>query len=132
MSPLLDRARELDNLLETAMMQGNAETRQVGKVAIIDLSGGITIGGGTGSLRSRIKELIAAGHTSVLLNLRELRYFDSSGMGELVAACTTLRNLGGDLKLVNPQERVANLLQVTKLSTIFEIFADEHAALRSF
>jgi anti-sigma B factor antagonist len=129
---MLDVRLQLDNLFETAMMQGYAATRQAGKVAIIDLSGGLTIGSGIGLLRNKIKELIIAGHTRVLLNLQGLKYLDSSGMGELVGACTTLRNVGGDLKLVYPQERVANLLRMTKLSTIFEVFADENVALQSF
>lgn len=113
-------------------MQSRAATRQVGHVAIIDLSGGITIAGGIGLLRQTIKDLVTAGHKSVLVNLRDLTYLDSAGMGELVGGCTTLRSLGGNLKLVNPQERVANLLRMTRLSAIFEIFADEPAALQSF
>src|SRR5690242_13959884 len=101
------------------MMQSHVAARHSGKVAILDLSGGITIAGGTGMLRNKIKEAIAAGYTNVLLNLQDLKYMDSAGTGELVGACTTLRNLGGDLKLANPQERVASLLRMTKLSTIF-------------
>jgi anti-sigma B factor antagonist len=75
---------------------------------------------------------VAAGHKNVLLNLRDLTYLDSAGMGELVEACSTLRNQGGDLKLVNPQERIMKLLRMTKLFMIFAIFADEPAALQSF
>jgi anti-sigma B factor antagonist len=114
------------------MTQGRATARQAGNVAIVDLSGRITVAGGTGSLRCTIKELVAAGHKNVLLNLRDLTYLDSAGLGELVEACTTLRNQGGDMKLVNPQERIMNLLRMTKLSTMFSIFADEQAALQSF
>ena len=113
-------------------MQMHAATRHSGNVAIVDLSGGITIAGGTGLLRNKIKELMTAGHKNVLLNLREITYLDSAGMGELVGACTTLRNLGGDLRLVHPQERVSNLLRMTKLSMIFRIFEDEPAAVQSF
>jgi anti-sigma B factor antagonist len=114
------------------MMQSEVTTRQTDKIAIVDLKGAITVAGGTGLLRNTIKDLIAAGRNSVLLNLRDLTYMDSAGMGELVAACTTLRSLCGDLKLANPQERVANLLRMTKLSAIFEIFANERTALQSF
>jgi len=114
------------------MMEGYATTRQAGKVAIVDLSGIITAAAGTGLLRTRIKELMAAGHKNVLVNLRDLKYLDSAGMGELVGVCTSLRNQGGDLKLVNPPERIKNLLRLTKLSTIFAIFDDEPAALQSF
>lgn len=113
-------------------MQIHAATRHSGNVAIIDLKGGVTISGGTGLLRNKIKELMTAGHKNVLLNLRELTYLDSAGMGELVGACTTLRNLGGDLRLVNPQERVSHLLRMTKLTMIFRIFEDEPAAVESF
>jgi anti-sigma B factor antagonist len=75
---------------------------------------------------------VASGKKNVLLNIEHLNYMDSAGMGELVAACTTVRNLGGDLKLLNPQERITNLLQMTKLSTVFAIFADEQVAVGSF
>ena len=114
------------------MTQGHATTRQAGNVAVVDLSGSITVAGGTRLLRCTIKDLVAAGHKNVLLNLRDLTYLDSAGMGELVEACTTLRNQGGDLKLVNPQERITKLLRITKLFMIFAIFADEPAALQSF
>lgn len=113
-------------------MQMHAATRHSGNVAIIDLSGGITIAGGVGLLRNKIKELMTAGQKNVLLNLKEITYLDSAGMGELVGACTTLRNQGGDLRLVHPQERVSKLLKMTKLSMIFRIFDDEPAAVASF
>lgn len=112
-------------------MESHAATRQVGNAAIVDLSGSITIAGGTGLLRNKINELVTAGHKNILLNLRDIKYLDSAGMGELVGVCTTLRNLGGDLKLVSPQQRIRNLLEVTKLATIFSIYPDEAAALGS-
>jgi anti-sigma B factor antagonist len=114
------------------MMECQAATREAGQVAIIDLKGGLTVASGIGLLRQQVKSLVAAGHKNVLVNLKELIYLDSAGMGELVSACTTLRNLGGDLRLVSPQERVRNLLQMTKLASIFSVFGDEQAALRSF
>jgi len=113
-------------------MQSHAALRLAGNVAIVDLSGGITIAGGTGLLRNQITQVVAAGHKHVLLNLQNLSYIDSAGMGEIVGACTTMRHLGGDLKLVNPQPRLANLLRMTKLASIFAIFADEQSALQSF
>jgi anti-sigma B factor antagonist len=113
-------------------MHSHAATRQAGNVTIIDLSGGITIAGGIGLLRNAIQQLVVGGHRNVLVNLTELLYVDSAGMGELVSACTTVRNLGGDMKLVNPQPRVTHLLQMTKLSTLFAVFADEQTALESF
>jgi len=113
-------------------MQSQAITRQAGSVAVVDLSGSIVNPGGTGLLRKTIQELVASGQRNVLLNLANVTYMDSAGMGELVGACTTVRRLGGDLKLVNPQARIANLLQMTKLSTIFAIFGDEQTALGSF
>ena len=113
-------------------MECQVATREAGQVAIIDLKGGMTVASGIGLLRQQVRSLVAAGHKNVLVNLKELIYLDSAGMGELVSACTTLRNLGGDLRLVNPQERVRNLLQMTKLGSIFSVFGDEQAALRSF
>ena len=113
-------------------MQCRATTRQVGNVAIVDLIGGITIAGGSGLLRQTIKDLLAAGHKNVVVNLRELTYLDSAGMGELVGACSSVRNLGGDLRLAHPQERIRNLLHMTKLVAVFGIFGDEESALRSF
>ena len=113
-------------------MQCQAVTRKSGNVAVIDLKGGMTIAGGTGKLRSQINDAVAAGYKHVLINLKELNYLDSAGMGELVSACTTMRNLGGDLRLVSPQDRVRNLLQMTKLASIFAIYGDEQAALASF
>jgi anti-sigma B factor antagonist len=113
-------------------MECQVATREAGQVAIIDLKGGMTVASGIGLLRQQVRSLVAAGHKNVLVNLKELIYLDSAGMGELVSACTTLRNLGGDLRLVSPQERVRNLLQMTKLVSIFSVFGDEQAALRSF
>ena len=113
-------------------MQIHATTRHSGNIAIIDLVGGVTVSGGTSLLRNTIHELVTAGHKNILLNLRELTYLDSAGMGELVGACTTLRNMGGDLRLLNPQQRVAGLLRMTKLSSIFRIFEEEPDAVQSF
>jgi len=113
-------------------MNPQIATRQVGNVAVLDFGGRMTVDGGTALLRERIRELAAGGHKCVVFNMRELTYLDSAGMGEMVDACTTLRKLGGDLKLASPQDRVANLLRLTKLSSLFSIFPDEAAAIASF
>ena len=107
-------------------------TRQSGWVTIVDLNGRITNPEGSGLLRKTIQELAAAGHRKILLNLEKLTYIDSAGVGELVGVCTTMRKLGGEMKLLKPQPRVANLLEITMVSTLFTIFADESAALASF
>jgi len=113
-------------------MAFNVSTRQAGKVAIVDLSGKITLGEGSGSLRSAIKELVSAGERSILVNLSDVTYLDSAGLGELVGTYATVTNLGGDIKLLRPQGKVKDLLAVTKLYTVFVTFEDEAAALASF
>ncbi|HVT92299.1 MAG TPA: STAS domain-containing protein [Bryobacteraceae bacterium] len=107
-------------------------TRQVGDVTAIDASGRITLGEGASNFRDTIRDLTAKGHKKVLLNLSEVSYIDSSGIGELVSGFTTVTNAGGVLKLVGLNKRVKDLLQITKLYTVFEVFDDEASALRSF
>ncbi|MGD1095910.1 MAG: STAS domain-containing protein [Bryobacteraceae bacterium] len=107
-------------------------SRQVGNITSVDLSGRITAGEGAGALRDTIHKLAAAGHVHFLLNLADLTYMDSALMGEMVAACTTVRKLGGDIKLVNPQPRITQLLEMTKLTAVFAIFANEDTASHSF
>ncbi len=106
--------------------------RQAGNVAVVDLSGRITLGEGSGSIRDTVKELVEKGERNVLLNLAEVTYIDSAGLGELVGSYATTTNRGGRLKLVHAQKRVSDVLQITKLYTVFEVFSDEAAALRSF
>jgi len=113
-------------------MSFKMDTRQVGKVAVVDMSGRITLGEASGSLRGMIKELIGEGQKNILLNLGEVSHIDSAGLGELVGGYATVRNQGGQLKLLNLQKKVDELLQVTKLYTVFEAFTDEAAAIRSF
>jgi anti-sigma B factor antagonist len=108
------------------------ETRQVEDVAIVDVSGRITMGEGNVMLREVVRQLVEAGHKKIAMNLHEVGYVDSSGMGELVKAYTTVRSHGGQLKLVNPSKQVQDLLQMTKLSAIFSIEADEASAIQSF
>jgi len=110
----------------------NFDVRQVSNVAIVDLSGRLTLGEAAGMLRDTIKELIADGRKNILLNLGNVSYIDSSGLGELVGAFATVANRGGRLKLLNLQKRVHELMQVTKLLTIFDVFEDEAEAVRSF
>jgi anti-sigma B factor antagonist len=108
------------------------ETRQVEDVAIVDVSGRITVGEGNVMLREVVRQLVEAGHKKIAMNLHDVGYVDSSGLGELVKAYTTVRNQGGQLKLVNPSKRVQDLLQMTKLSAVFTIEADEASAIQSF
>jgi anti-sigma B factor antagonist len=106
--------------------------RQVGDVTVIDVSGRITLGEGSSNLRDGIRELVGKGRKKILLNLADVSYIDSSGIGELVSAFTSVTNGGGQMKLVNLTKRVKDLLQITKLYTVFEVFDDETHAVRSF
>ena len=105
-----------------------ASSRQVDGVIIVDLSGRITLGEGSVVLRDTVKELSAQGNKKILLNLGDVTYIDSSGIGELVSAFTSIRNAGGELKLLNLTKKVHDLLQITKLYTVFDILDDEAAA----
>lgn len=113
-------------------MSVTINTRQVGDVTVIDAAGRITLGEGSTTFRDTIKELVAKGDKKLLLNLSEVSYIDSSGIGELVSGFTTVSNGGGKLKLLGLTKRVQDLLQITKLYTVFEVFEDEAAALGSF
>jgi anti-sigma B factor antagonist len=108
------------------------QERKVGDVIILDVSGRITIGEGDVQLRSKIHELFEQGHRKILLNLGEVSYMDSAGIGELVAAYTAARNRGCELKLLNLTKKVQDLLTITHLMTVFEVYKDESEALRSF
>lgn len=107
-------------------------TRQVGDVTVIDAAGRITLGEGASALRDCIRELAAKGNKKILLNLGEVSYIDSSGIGEMVSGFTTITNGGGQLKLLGLSKRVKDLLQITKLYTVFEAYDDEAEAIRSF
>src|SRR6202521_52148 len=109
-----------------------AENRQVEDVTVVDVSGRITLGEGNVMLREIVRQLVEAGHKKIAMNLHEVGYVDSSGLGELVKAYTTVRNHGGQLKLVNPSKRVQDLLQMSNLSAVFTIGADEASAIQSF
>ena len=107
-------------------------TRQVDGVTILDLSGRITLGEGSVQLRDATRDLLSKGSKHILLNLGDVNYIDSSGIGELVSAYTTVRNQGGELKLLNLTKKVHDLLQITKLYTVFDVKDDEATAIASF
>ena len=107
-------------------------TRQANGITIVDCSGRITLGEGSVILKDVVRELLSRGQKHILLNLGNVNYIDSSGIGELVSAFTTVRNENGDLKLLNLTKRVNDLLQITKLSTVFDVKDDEAGAIKSF
>jgi len=107
-------------------------TRQVDGVTIVDCSGRITLGEGSVTLRETVVQLLGKSQKKILLNLGDVNYIDSSGIGELVSAFTTVRKQGGDLKLLNLTKKVHDLLQITKLYTVFEVKDDEASAVKSF
>jgi len=107
-------------------------TRQVDGITILDLSGRITLGEGSVQLRDAVRDLLAKGSKLILLNLADVNYIDSSGIGELVSAYTTVRNQGGELKLLNLTKKVHDLLQITKLYTVFDVKDDEASAIASY
>jgi len=109
-----------------------AEVRQVEGVVVVDLSGRIKLGEGSSVLRDTVKDLLSKGHKNILLNLGEVSYIDSSGIGELVAAFTSVRNQGGELKLLHLTRKIHDLLQITKLYTVFDVRDDEAEAISAF
>jgi anti-sigma B factor antagonist len=113
-------------------MSLSAKTRQSSGVSIIDLEGRITLGEATGLLRDTVKTVLAEGHKNILLNLGQVSYIDSAGLGELVGCSTTVRNAGGRLKLMQLQKKISDLMQITKLHTVFEVIDDEAKAVASF
>ena len=113
-------------------MTMKASTRQVDGIIIVDLSGRITLGEGSVVLRDTIRDVVAAGNKRILLNLGDVTYIDSSGIGELVSGFTTVANSGGTLKLLGLTKRVKDLLQITKLYTVFDVHEEEAHAIRSF
>ena len=113
-------------------MTMKASSRRVDGVTILDLSGRITLGEGSVVLRDQIRDLLGKGEKKLLLNLGDVTYIDSSGIGELVSAFTTVRNQGGELKLLNLTKKVHDLLQITKLYTVFDVKDDEASAVKAF
>lgn len=113
-------------------MTMTATARRIDGVNIIDLSGRITIGEGTVVLRDAVRNLLQRNEKNILLNLADVSYIDSSGIGELVSSFTTVGNQGGRLKLLSLTKKVHDLLSITKLLTVFEVFDDEARAIQSF
>jgi anti-sigma B factor antagonist len=107
-------------------------TREVDHVTIVDISGRIILGDETGQLRDTVCDLVSQKKTKIILNLAEVDYIDSSGVGELVGSFTTVRKSGGELKLLNLTQKVHDVLHVTKLYTVFDIKDDEFTAVKSF
>ncbi|MGA2897436.1 MAG: STAS domain-containing protein [Acidobacteriaceae bacterium] len=106
--------------------------RQVDGITILDLSGRITLGEGSIILRDSVHDALDKGSKNILLNLAQISYIDSSGVGELVSAFTSVKNAGGELKLLNLTQKVHDLLQITKLYTVFDIWDNEASAITAF
>ncbi|HEX4961059.1 MAG TPA: STAS domain-containing protein [Thermoanaerobaculia bacterium] len=106
--------------------------RQVGDVTILDLKGKITIGSGDVQLRNSVQEVINGGATKVLINMSGVSTIDSSGIGELVSAYTTASNRGAKLKLINLPPKVADILTITQLITVFDVYDSETEGIASF
>ena len=113
-------------------MSVKIDTRKVGDVTVVDVSGRITLGEGSSALRDVLRDLSAQGNKKILLNLSEVSYIDSSGIGELVSGFTSVSNGGGTLKLLGLTKRVKDLLQITKLYTVFDIWDNEASAISAF
>jgi anti-sigma B factor antagonist len=113
-------------------MSMKVATRQVDGITILDLSGRITLGEGSVTLRDAVHDVAAKGQKHILLNLENISYIDSSGIGELVSAFTSVKNSGGELKLLNLTKKVHDLLQITKLYTVFDIWDNEASAVSAF
>lgn len=101
-------------------------------VTVLDLSGRIDIGEGSVTLRDAVRKLLDEGRRKIVLNLASVRYIDSSGLGELITAYVTAKNRGATVKLLNLTKRVDDLMQITKLSTVFDVYDDEQSAIESF
>jgi anti-sigma B factor antagonist len=109
-----------------------ATARDIRGITVVDVSGRITLGEGSAMLREMVKDMTGKGQIKIVLNLGDVTYIDSSGIGELVSGFTTVKNHGGELKLLNLTKKVHDLLQITKLYTVFDVHNDETSALGSF
>jgi len=108
------------------------EQRANGDVVVLDLKGKVTLGEGDELLKDKVNSLVNQGHRKIVLNLAEVPYIDSAGLGEIVRTYTTVSRQGGSLKLLNLTKRITDLLSITKLLTVFETFEAEDDAVRSF
>jgi anti-sigma B factor antagonist len=113
-------------------MSMQTKVHEINGVIVIDLSGRITLGDGSVLLRDQIREELAKGNKQILLNLADVSYMDSSGLGELISAYTSVKNRGGEVKLLKLTRRVRDLMEIVKLYTVFDIYDDEASALASF
>ena len=113
-------------------MSLKAVSREVGGVTVIDLDGRITLGDGSALLRDLIRDNLSKGHMKLVLNLAAITYLDSTGLGELVSGYRLVKSGGGELKLLNLNKKVSDLLQVTKLYAVFDIHNNEAQAIASF
>jgi anti-sigma B factor antagonist len=113
-------------------MKMTTSTREAGGVTVVDISGQIKLGEESAALRDMVCDLLSKGHKQILLNLGDVHYIDSSGLGTLVSAFTSVRKQGGELKLLNLTHKVRDLMQITKLYTVFDIMDDEAGAVKSF
>lgn len=113
-------------------MNITTSTRQVGGVTIVDITGRIQLGQESAAVRNIVGDLLSKGNKKILLNLAGVDYIDSSGLGALVSAFATVRKQGGQLKLLNLTDKVSDIMEVTKLYTVFDIANDEALAVKSF
>jgi len=113
-------------------MDLKATNRDIGPVTVVDISGRITLGEGSAMLRGMVRQLLDHGRKKIILNLGDVQYIDSSGIGELVSSFTAVKKEGGELKLLNLTKKVHDLLLITKLFTVFDVHNDEHKAVASF
>ena len=114
------------------MAELNVSERQAGDITVLDLSGKVTIGEGSVALRSAIRRLLGEGKKNILLNLGQVGYVDSSGIGELVSSFTAVNKEGGKLKLLNLTQKIQDLLAITKLLTVFDVYDSEDEAINSY
>jgi anti-sigma B factor antagonist len=113
-------------------MSFRATSREVGDVTVIDMDGRITLGEGSALLRDLVREKLSKGHRKIVINLSGINYIDSTGLGELVSGYRLVKSEGGELKLLNLNKKVTDLLQITKLYTVFDIHNQEAEAVASF
>lgn len=113
-------------------MNVTTNIRQAGSVTILDITGRIVLGEETATLRSLLNDLLSKGHNKILFNLGEVDYIDTAGLGFLINALASVRQQGGELKLLNLAKRVQDVMQITKLYTVFDIFDDEGTAMKAF
>lgn len=114
------------------MAELNISERQAGDITILDMDGKVTIGEGSVALRTTIRRLLGEGKKKILLNLGNVGYVDSSGIGELVSSFTAVNKEGGSLKLLNLTQKIQDLLAITKLLTVFDVYDSESEALSSY